>query len=419
MDDNSMSVFIFVTQNTFTRPAEPKTEAARLGLKALWKRFRRFQPPAASIDIQAELHTVSQEILDWIAPVPSWHDTKDALHAALKTWYERDETAQHVQVVIGPPGSGTGQTLSVWAKEKHWDILNPPTPDDILSGGEEWMEKLRENSPGDIVLPALERFYVRHYNGLTLVRHMLEYVNDKTRRWLIGCSSWAWSYLCKTVQIDSFLPAPHALQAFDGFHLKEWLQSLKEETDRCSLIFRQSDSGDPVFPVSIEDNQRVQQGLAGGKGEGVPENAEVSDFMKKMAARGRGIPLVCWAIWRNSLKVTEETTVSLDALKSRAIDKELTIWAQPFNKLQLPEVPSGISRCGSFILHAILLHAGLSDVLMHQLLPFPAHEIIGGLNSLQNHGLIKHEKGLWRVSLVSYPAVRQHLYSEGYLVDAF
>jgi hypothetical protein len=41
------------------------------------------------------------------------------------------------------------------------------------------------------------------------------------------------------------------------------------------------------------------------------------------------------------------------------------------------------------------------------------------MSHLEIHGLIKLEEGVRRVSLSGYPAIRQHLYNEGYLVDEF
>lgn len=419
MEDRNMPIFVFVAPDKFTRPTEPKAEAARSGLRALWKRFQRSRHTSESIDIQAELHSVSQQLLDWVAPSPTWEDTKDALNAALKTWHEDERTEQNIQVIVGPPGSGIRQTLLSWAEEHRCGVIKPPTPEETLSGGGEWIQKLQRTKEKAVVFPAMEACYLRHHNGLKLIRGILEYMKDGNRRWLIGCNSWAWSYLSKAVKIDSLMPVPHVLQALDGVHLQQWFQSLIKSTDKGSFIFRQSDNGTLIFSVSGNKDQTVQKGLTEEKIGGVPEQLEAPDFIKKVATRGRGIPLVCWAIWRNSLQVAGETTIDMDALRAAAVDKGLTIWVRPLDKIELPAVPSDISRCDSFILHALLLHAGLSDDVIRLLLPFSPDEIIRGLNSLHNHGLTKYEKGTWRVSLSGYPSVRQHLYNEGYPVDAF
>ncbi len=419
MGDQTIPLFVFVTPDTFARPTEPKAEAARSGLKALWKRFQRSQPAPESIDIQAELHSVSQQLLDWVAPFPEWEETQDALNTALGLWREDEKTEQNIQILIGPPGSGTGQTLLNLAEEHRWAVINPPAPEEILAGGGEWFNELQKNKKTTVVLPALEGCFLRHQNGLNLIRKLLPHMKDSGGRWLVGCNSWAWSYLSRAVGINSLFPVPLVLQALDGSLLLRWFYSLVKSSEKCCLVFRQSDNGDPVFSVRSGQEKTEQEIESKEKTGNVPEIHEAPDFMKRIAARGRGIPLVCWAIWRNSLQIAGETAIDMDALKAAAGDKGLTIWVRPLDKIELPEVPPDITRCESFILHVLLLHAGLPDKMIRLLLPFPPDEIARGMNHLEIHGLIKLEEGVRRVSLSGYPAIRQHLYNEGYLVDEF
>jgi len=419
MGDQTIPIFVFVTPDKFTRPVEPKAEAARSGLKALWKRLQRSQPASESIDIQAELHSVSQQLLDWVAPFPEWEETKDALNTTLGAWLEDERTEQNIQILIGPPGSGTGQALSGWAEEQRWAVINPPTPEEILAGGGEWFDGLQKNKKTTVALPALEGCYLRHQNGLNLIRKLLPHMKDSGGRWLVGCNSWAWSYLSRAVGINSLFPVPLVLQALDGLLLPRWFHSLVKSSEKCCLVFRQSDNGDSIFSVKGGHKKTDQEIHSEEKTGDVPEIHEAPDFMKKIAARGRGIPLVCWAIWRNSLQIAGEKAIDMDALKAAAGDKGITIWVRPLDKIELPEVPPDITRCESFILHVLLLHASLPDNMIRLLLPFPPDEIARGMNHLELHGLIKLEEGARRVSLSGYPAIRQHLYNEGYLVDEF
>ena len=346
-------------------------------------------------------------------------DTKNALTSALQTWFDNEESEQTIQVVVGPLGSGIGHTLSRWAEEHSCKVIDPPPTEEILTGGEEWFRKLQHNKKAVLVLPALEHCYLRHHNGLKLIRKLCEHMKDSSRKWLLGCNSWAWSYLSKAVKADLLLPMPLVLQALHGVHLHQWFGLLINNPNSCCLIFRQSDDGNQILSVKGNKNIPSQEGSEVQTTEGEQATKDVPDFLKKVAALSRGIPLIAWAIWRNSLQIAGETVVYEDAKEAAAKDQGLTIWVRPLEKIDLPVIPSDITRCELFILHVLLLHAGLARDVLCLLLPFHPDEVSRGLTHLESHGVIKHEKNTWRVSLTGYSAVRQYLYNEGYMMDDF
>lgn len=416
MDENTTSIFSFVPADRYEKPAEPKTEAARSGLKALWKRFQRSRPQPETIDIHAELHSVSQQILDRVSPPPDWKEMQAALSAALQGWLASEHPEHAVQVIIGPPGSGVRQVLESLAEEFNWHVIDSPAPEEVLKDGRKWLEKLRGFHKNDCVMPVLEDFYLRHHNGLDLLRELLKYLKESPRKCLIGCNSWAWAYLSKTIRIDTFLPAPLALQALNAAALQQWFGSLASVPVNCCLVFRRSDNGAEILSLAEKMPDAKAETRTGQQGNDTKDEPEI---LKRIAARSRGIPLVAWAIWRNSLQIAGDETVDIDVQKAAAEDRGVTIWVKPWGSIELPDIPPGIARSETIILHTLLLHAGLPEESILRILTFPADEITRGLTHLAAHGLIKHEKGIWRVSLSGYPAVRQHLYNEGYLVDAF
>ncbi len=128
---------------------------------------------------------------------------------------------------------------------------------------------------------------------------------------------------------------------------------------------------------------------------------------------------MAWAIWRNSLQIAENEPVDDEVQRTAASDRGLTIWVRPWSAIVLPSVPSNINKEEVFLLHTLLLHAGLPLNLIHRLMPFSVTMVLRMLMNIHGHGLIKEENGLWRVALLGYPAVRQYLESEGYLTDVF
>ena len=73
--------------------------------------------------------------------------------------------------------------------------MSPPPYEAVLSGDDRWLADLGEPG-GPWVLPELERCFLRHAAGLSLVRKVLERAaSGHLAAGLIGCDSWAWAYL--------------------------------------------------------------------------------------------------------------------------------------------------------------------------------------------------------------------------------
>jgi len=70
-------------------------------------------------------------------------------------------------------------------------------------------------------------------------------------------------------------------------------------------------------------------------------------------------------------------------------------------------------------LHSLLLHNGLSQAVLVEILPFSPNVITRTALVLKDAGLIEEHQGLWNVSPAGYPIVRQYLNGEGYLTDQF
>ena len=96
-----------------------------------------------------------------------------------------------------------------------------------------------------------------------------------------------------------------------------------------------------------------------------------------------------------------------------------TIWVLPWDKLDHPALPSSISPESSILLHSLLLHNGLSQEVLAEILPFSPNVIIRMALVLKDAGLIEENNGQWKVSPSGYPIVRLYLNGEGYLTDQF
>ncbi len=80
-------------------------------------------------------------------------------------------------------------------------------------------------------------------------------------------------------------------------------------------------------------------------------------------------------------------------------------------------VPASTGRDEAFILHTLLLHNGLPlDVLKLLLSP---SQVMMNIYWLEEEGLVGQNDTVWQITAQGYPAARQFLQNNGYLVDQF
>lgn len=91
---------------------------------------------------------------------------------------------------------------------------------------------------------------------------------------------------------------------------------------------------------------------------------------------------------------------------------------KPWQKLEMPRVPLDLGHRLAFILHTLLLYNGVATRLLPELLPTLSHQLSCDLHELRLAGVAAQEQEVWRVTALGYPAVREFLAREGYLVDA-
>ena len=106
-------------------------------------------------------------------------------------------------------------------------------------------------------------------------------------------------------------------------------------------------------------------------------------------------------------------------LSETQTDIKTTIWVLPWNKLEHSTLPCPASPESSILLHSLLLHNGLSQSILAEILPFSSNVIKRMVLMLKDAGLIEENEGRWKVSPSGYPIVRLYLNEEGYLTDRF
>ena len=396
----------YVPLSDYAVPQTTMSRTIKGGIRGLWQRLRvTSKTPEDPQKPESDLQHIPDAVLENMAPNPDWQSAAGYLKTALGERLGATPDEKPTFLVVGLPQGGNQEILTVLARELKWPLITPPSAEQILSQDHHWLEQMEKN-PTPWVVPALERCYLRHVHGLALVRQLFEKINTGAMgNGIIGCDSWALAYL-KHV-LPGRLPDALVAQAFGDHRLSRWLYQLASRRFQKPILFRQTDNGKPVLPIEPEH--------AGPDTAGTQPSA----FIDQLSAHSRGIPGIALCLWRKALRMEPDKTMTDTSLLQTPPDMNTTIWVLPWDKLDHPALPSPISPESSILLHSLLLHNGLSQAILAEILPFSPNVITRTALVLKGAGLIEENRGLWNVSPAGYPVVRQYLKGEGYLTDQF
>lgn len=392
----------YVPITDYQLPPAPITHHAREQLAFFAKIFQRGEPEqVVPLKSKENLAAVPPCLLESLTSVPEWGEFADTLHVQLHDWLSK-KSSQPVILIVGPPNSGTSETLERLVERQGWRMLSPPTYDQILEGDDTWLSELDGDDSRPWVLPALEDVYLRHAEGLSLIRDFLDDVSSGKRGMgIIGCDSWAYAYLSRLWRGP--IPTILTLQSFDEKKLIRHLQKMAHASCTRQLLFRQSDNGKYVLPLQKDD----------------AVSSEKSNFLHILGAHSRGNLGVALSVWSSCLLAEpDENLEEKNEIKEPDLLQQ-TIWVTPWNQIDLPSLPKDAGKNEAFVLHSLLVHNGLPLELLTMLLPLVSSQTIETIYRLKERGVVRLETDFWRVAPKGYPAVRHFLQGHNYLVDQF
>lgn len=357
------------------------------GLDTVLSQIKKKLRPAnkeAGIDPET-LTPASDEVLSRIAEPPAHVPLMAELNETLTNWVTHAPTPDRVRTFVLPP-CDRENLLGQWAKANELQVFG-------IDRSLVELDTLDKVGATPLVIPKLERRFLRTRDGLQDIRRLLDRLATMERRIIIGCNSWAWQFLRKSCEIDLIFADPLTFQAFGKQRLRSWLGTLAlDPADGANLCFRSSTTGRDVF----------------GNGEG---ETEVSAFMTDLAKRSLGVPWVAWHLWRGSLHVLENAENTTDDIDTE--NNQETVWV---TDLRPPTLPSRSDQNALLVLHALLIHGGLTQDQIVQTVPLVSYTHV--LASLQRAGLIDKTGGFYACLPSAYPAIRDALNNNGYPVDS-
>lgn len=396
-EDNTERVPLwnFFPLREYRVPAYP----ARSSFERHWNSFKnlfRKQGAQEMFKGEDELRKLEESRLASLLAEPDWK----YLAEGVDLWFEKQKEAEwrenSVRFLVGPPCGGKrcwAQTVEQWAALHDATVVAAPGYEEILAGDSRWLEEIQA-ARGPWVLAQLEKCYLRHVYGLTGIRHFFELVEkDVLAPGLVACDSWAWSLfgrLWPIAQLDAF-----TLQEFDADRLLFLLSVLTRNRHGRAVCYRNASTGEKIFVA--------------GK-----ENESISSELVKLAAHSRGNFTMALQLWRSRLRTEPDTERDDVQEKPASEGGEDTIWITSdfFNPI-LPQDKSDLP----LFLHAMLLHNGLSENVLPEILPVSRAQGVAGLTLLEGSGIIEQREGEWVVSSLGYGRVREYLHGHDYLVD--
>lgn len=361
-------------------PAEEKIEALLTRVKAM------FMARAGQDVVATErLSTPSLRRLDDTAQPPACAPLLDDLGRAMAQWLEKPAAAGTLLAVVTPP-SDRGDVVGSWADTADVRTLKPPSQ----RTGDLNLDALA-SVPDDtaLVVPQLERWFVRSPEGLERMRQLLAVLSVR-QQVLIGCNSFAWAFLAKAIRIDLVAPGPFTFRPFDGAMLEEWLVGLARAELGGGSGFRMAESGGYLLREGAEQETR--------------------NFFKTLAGRSLGIPGIAWHMWRDMLRLDDLEGAS-DGSQGEHSAQRQTFWIAAMDELVLP---GDYPRDLLFALHALCLHGTLTPQQL--IAAVPDNSGAAMIPALRGSKFIQFESGELSIRPEAYPAVRAGLLSSGFPV---
>lgn len=360
-----------MTLDNYAEPTQETVGAFRRIAEDLWRRLRPATPRKAAI--YETLWEIDTDVRDRVVSLPDYGPVGTRLDNLLAPWIADKSPEETTQLLVYPPGND-GRFLREWAEDRTLTILDPP---DLETSGRELpksVESLAQS--GTVVIPALQHWFVRKVGGMDMVRAMLVRVCESENRVILGCESWAWQYLIKSIDAHHLLPEAKVVQALTADEIRAWFADMVEGASLgADVKFRSARDGSDIF-------------------------AKDSGYFRQLALESIGIPWVAWAIWRRSLFTTKRDELSD------------SVWVR---HPTTPDPPETDEREASLILHALLVHGGLPPGWMREVLPLVGADTV--IAMLQRKDLVEIREDRLHITPEAYPSIKIMLEDASYPGD--
>ncbi len=327
---------------------------------------------------EARLGAVDRERLGRLAPAPP-RAAQRAAYDALR--------ARTPQALIVRPDDGSWNVALDDVGPYGPTVIDPPDDPPL---GRDLPDAVHErlDDPRALHLPRLERWWVRHHDGIRALRTVLARLGARRGPWTADVAPWAWAWIVRTLPEARGLPPVQTPAPLRSEDLRSWLG--------------------PPGPLRM-------------RGSGTPPDDAT---FRALADRASGEPGVARAIWRACLHDGAEWTppdaapdAPLDGAadpRDGAVGDDAAVWVRSPSRLTLPSTRP-LKHRDLLLLHAVALHRDARLATLALASGFEPDEAAALLRRMGAWGLVRDgEEGRVRLAPLGLPAVRSRLDVEAF-----
>lgn len=233
------------------------------------------------------------------------------------------------------------------------------------------IQYLKESDTKRVIYIAdLQRFFIRHINGFEAINTLFELIaqTQKTVFWVAGTTSIGFDFLTKSIKIT------------DNFTKVIKLGSLTDDDLQEMILKRHSVSGYQVSYLADETSTKKAQKIDHDN----PQAYLAKSYFKELNKFAEGSLSLAIMQWVRSIQKIENNTIYI--------------------KMEKPELDflKSISQEKLFILHAILLHDGLTEKDLNSIILISPEKISLLLNNLYKDGILELKGNNYTVNQLLY-----------------
>lgn len=373
---DELSTFSALTD--YKSPAVPTTKL----VKKYWQKATQLLRPKDDTPYipSDELAHAGEQALRHFFPAPRYALIGRELDATLKG--HLDSKRPHPRFWLCLPEGDPG-VLHNWAEHHNYQLLSPPPRTQLMA--DTGSIKLAHQG-GVLVVPQLERWFLRHPEGVAVLRSLLAKLEAHEGPVVLSANGFALVFLQQLLDRSTLMSKCITFKPFTTDRLYRWLyRNIYDGKERTFLI-KDSFSGKALFGPTVD--------------EAIPFRG----LFNRLAADSRGIPWVAWQLLISALKTRKQ----VDEESGESVrDSSAGLWmhAPPARREQ---VLSG--KNARFILHALALHGGLTEEHLRLVTPCS----LDSLADLYLEGFVtRDDEHGYRLNPLAYAPIMQALRSAG------
>ncbi|MBW4556981.1 MAG: hypothetical protein KME59_13725 [Trichormus sp. ATA11-4-KO1] len=331
-------------------------------------------------------------------PVEYITDIQEALSSALVNWQQKTNSANSL-VILGCPVETIAEILQASLTgelSKELQIINPLGSRQRSINGSALVKLIRETVSLDahqaqderqtlIVIPCLAQCFLRCIGGWEGVEFLQNaVVHDQSKFWLIGCNSWAWSFLDQVCQVSAYLEQVHYLPQLKGEALQQWLAPVTQE-------------------LATQDNE---------------EDTSLADS-KSLASLASGVSSVAAYLWLQGLRIRaadipDAVSESQPGVKVQGVTQEAASNLRQTKPI-LPSLPD-LTAIDRYLLHSLLLHGQITRTHLTLSLNESEQIVRSRVQMLQRAGVIVQQQEQLSLCPAYYPSLKTELINNNFLI---